>query len=305
MRRAIFFLIAAGGLVWSGCSSTKSVPANDKLYTGATVQLKNIANTRERRALQEDVDGLTRPKPNSKFLGMRLKLGIYNMFYKKKPKSFWGKIRDKYGQPPVLLSQVDVAKNAQTIQTYLFNKGYFNALVTGDTVVRRKTAKAEYKAPAGERYTIDTIHSPTDSSALAKTIRESMDKSLLVKGKGFDLDVIKGERTRIDAYLKERGFYYFNPDYILVRTDSTVGDHLTNLYITVKPGTPLEAQQTYSINNVYIYTNYSLNTAHFDTSKSNAEFYKGYYIVQQRKFYKPKLLAESMQFDQGDIYNRR
>src|ERR1043166_3269794 len=113
MRQAVFFLVITGSLVWSGCSSTKSVPANDKLYTGATVTLKNVANNREKKALKEDLDGLTRPKPNSKFLGIRLKLNIYNMFYKAKPKSFWGKIRDKYGQPPVLLSQVDVEKNAQ------------------------------------------------------------------------------------------------------------------------------------------------------------------------------------------------
>jgi hypothetical protein len=108
-----------------------------------------LRNTREKKALKEDLDGLTRPKPNSKFLGMRLKLGIYNMFYKAKPKSLWGKIRDKYGQPPVLLSQVDLDKNAQNLQTYLFNKGYFAATVTSDTIVRKKTARAEYKAPAG------------------------------------------------------------------------------------------------------------------------------------------------------------
>ena len=65
------------------------------------------------------------------------------MFYKSKPKSFWGKIRDKYGEPPVLLSQVDPQKNAQNLQNHLFNKGYFRATVTGDTVTR-KTAKAEY-----------------------------------------------------------------------------------------------------------------------------------------------------------------
>src|SRR5205085_9962943 len=92
---------------------------------------------------------------------------------------------------------------------------------------------------------------------------------------------------------------------ILVKTDSTVGDHLTNMYITIKPGTPVEAQQTYSINNVYIYTNYSLNTAQLDTSKGNAELYKGYYIIQKRQRYKPKLLAESMQFERGDVYNRK
>src|SRR6185295_10502735 len=141
------------------------------------------------------------------------------------------KIRDKYGEPPVLLSQVDLQKNAQNLQNYLFNKGYFRATTTGDTITKRKTARAEYKAPAGERYKIDSIIFPMDSSALSTTIRQSMDNSLLSKGKGFDLDVIKGERSRIDAYLKERGFYFFNPEYILVKTDSTTGDHLTNMYI--------------------------------------------------------------------------
>src|SRR6185369_7002667 len=104
MRQAVFLLFIAGSLLWSGCSSTKSVPANDKLYTGATVTLKNVVNNREKRALKEDLDGLTRPRPNSNFLGLRLKFNIYNLFYKSKPKSFFGKIRDKYGQPPVLLS---------------------------------------------------------------------------------------------------------------------------------------------------------------------------------------------------------
>src|SRR4051812_23608137 len=226
MRQALFFLLMISALAWSGCNSTKSVPANDKLYTGATVTLKNVANTGQKKALKEDLNGLTRPKPNSKILGIRLKLGIYNMFYKAKPKSFFGKIRDKYGEPPVLLSQVDLQKNAQNLETYLINKGYFNATVSADTITRKKTARAEYKAPAGEQYTIDTIHVPTDSSILSKTIQQSMGKSLLVKGHGFDLDVIKGERARIDAYLKERGFYFFNPEYILVKTDSTVGDHL-------------------------------------------------------------------------------
>src|SRR5205814_3137029 len=91
----------------------------------------------------------------------------------------------------------------------------------------------------------------------------------------------------------------------LVKTDSTAGDHLTNMYITIKPGTPVEAQRIYTIDNVYIYTNYSLNTAHVDTAKGDEELYKGYYIIQKRKRYKPKLLAESMQFERGDIYNRK
>ncbi|HEY0434414.1 MAG TPA: BamA/TamA family outer membrane protein, partial [Chitinophagaceae bacterium] len=65
-----------------------------------------------------------------------------------------------------------------------------------------------------------------------------------------------------------------------------------------------QAKRIYRINNVYIYTNYGLNAASTDTARNGARLYHGYYIVQRRERYKPKLLAESMQFKRGDLYNR-
>src|SRR4030095_14167433 len=129
--------------------------------------------------------------------------------------------------------------------------------------------------------------------------------TLLQKGKPFDIDVIKGERLRIDAYLKEKGYYYFRPEYLLVKTDSTIGNHLVDMYVTVKPGTPVEATQPYKIEDIFVYANYSLNTASEDTSKADAKLYKDYYIIQKKEKYKPKLIAEAMQFNKGEIYNRR
>jgi hypothetical protein len=67
--------------------------------------------------LKEDLEGLTRPKPNSKFLGIPIKLSIYNLFRNKKENSFFGRIRDKNGEPPVLLSQVDLQQNIKVLQS--------------------------------------------------------------------------------------------------------------------------------------------------------------------------------------------
>jgi outer membrane protein assembly factor BamA len=303
MRQVLIFgLIII--LITAGCSSTKSIPANDKLYTGATVTVSGVSNTKERKILKHDLESLTRPKPNAKFLGIRFKLAFYNLFYKSKPKSFFGKIRNKWGQPPVFASQVDLQKNIQLQQAHLENKGYFRAEVSGDTTGTKKIA-AKYTVKAGEQYKINTVHFPADSSNLSKAIQKDTGNSLLGKGKPFDLDVIKGERSRIDASLKEKGFYYFNPEYLLIKADSSIGNHLADMYVTLKPNTPAKAQQIYKINDVYIYTNYSLNSAGQDTLKADAKFYKGYYIVQKTNRYKPNLLAESMQFDKGDIYNRK
>src|SRR5678816_54643 len=98
---------------------------------------------------------------------------------------------------------------------------------------------------------INSVHFPTDSSQLSSLIRQTIENTLLQKGKPFDIDVIKGERLRIDAYLKEKGYYYFSPEYLLVKTDSTIGNHLVDMYVTVKPGTPMEASQPY---NCLLYT---------------------------------------------------
>src|SRR5436189_472990 len=283
MRQALLFLLVASSVVWSGCSSTKSVPKNDKLYIGATVTVSSASSVRERKTLKSDLAALTRPKPNTKFLGIRFKLLYYNLFYKAKAKSFFGKIRDKMGQPPVLASQLDLPANVEILQNHLENKGYFRAKVTGDTVTRRRKVRARYKADAGQQYKIDSVFFPNDTSVVSRTIQQSIKYTLLKKGKPFDLDVIKGERTRIDAFLKDKGFYFFSPDYLIVRTDSTIGNHLVNMYVTIRPDAPQQALEVYHINKVFVYANYSLNTAKEDTMATHADLYNGYYIIQRKK----------------------
>ena len=299
----IFFLTAL--LLLSACSNTRHLPAGDKLYTGANIIVSGPSlSVQQRKVLKEDLQGLTRPKPNSKLLGVRLKLSIYNMFRNKKEKSFFGRIRDKNGEPPVLLSQVDLQHNIKVLQSHLENKGWFHARVSGDTIIRRRKAHARYNAEAGIQYKINSIHFPADSSILTQTILRCADETLLKAGKPFDLDVIRAERSRIDVFLKENGFYFFSPDHLLVRVDSTIGNGLVDMYVTIKPDIPIAARQVFTIKDVYIYTGYSLNTSQIDTNRNDRVFYRGYYLVDRRKRYKPSLFSAVMQFNPGDVYNR-
>lgn len=281
------------------CSATKHLPEGDKLYTGARIKLEGTTELtrKEHIVLRSDLQGLTRPKPNTRFLGLPLKLNLYNFFYKSK------KFRDKIGEPPVLLSSVDLQFNSKVLQNHSENKGFFKALVTGDTVVKKKKAYAVYTVKAGDQYTIDNVAYENDSSQLSRAIQATTAQSLLKTGDPYDLDVIKGERLRVDAYLKENGFYFFAPDYLIIKVDSTSGNNTVDMRVSVKPETPREARQAYRINNVFVYTGYNTNVA-LDTSKANAELYKGYYIVDRRKRFKPRLFTQILRFDPGDIYNR-
>lgn len=296
----LFFSIS---VLWA-CQGTRHLPVNEKLYTGAAIKINATSlSTRQKNSLKKNLKGLTRPKTNSTLLGMRPKLAIYNMFRNAK-KGIFKNIREKYGEPPVLASQLDLVANSKSLEDYLVNKGWFRGTVIGDTVAKRKTVKAIYIAETGLQYKINQVQFPTDSSDLSKAIAAIAAKTLLKPGEPFDIDVIKAERQRIDVTLKERGFYYFNPDNLLIRTDSTIGNQVVNLYVVVKQETPVAARAIYRINNVYIYTGYNLNAERLDTVKSQGTFYKGYYIVDRRKKYKPFLFEETMQFQPGDIYNR-
>lgn len=304
MKLLLIFFIT-GSFVWSSCSSTKGIPQNDKLYTGASVKVNapDSITARQKKSLRSDLQGLTRPKPNARFLGIPFKLYIYNMFRNAK-KGFFKNLRDKNGEPPVLLSQVDLQQNITILQNYAENKGYFHAKVTGDTIVKKKKASAEYTIETGEQYKINTIQFPTDTSELSKAISETVNNTLLKKGAPFDLNVIKGERTRIDALLKEKGFYFFSPDYLLIQTDSTIGNNQVNMHMVVKPDAPREARQIYRINDVFIYAGYSLDADRIDTLKTMAKTFEGYKIIDRRERFKPRLIEEAMQFEPGDIYNR-
>jgi outer membrane protein insertion porin family len=260
---------------------------------------------KQKRTLAKELSGITRPRPNKTILGARFKLWAYNLAGNPKKKTGpRGWLKYTVGEPPVLLSEVKIEYNEKVLQNTLENRGWFHARVTGDTVVRRKKARATYAVETGNQYIINEVIFDQDSSVLQKKINETVSETLLKPGDAFDLDVIKGERTRIDNYLKEHGFYYFSPDFLVIQTDTTIGNNKVNLYVKVKPSTPDKARRIYSINDVYIMPNFRLNSVESDTAKLDAVLYKGYYVVDPRKMYNPRMFEQSMQFRPGEVYNR-
>ncbi|MGN6420712.1 MAG: BamA/TamA family outer membrane protein [Pseudobacter sp.] len=291
----------------ASCSNTKYLPAGESLYTGARVEVEGpTLRKKERKVLKTDLEALTRPRPNRKMLGMRIRLLAYNLAGNpKKETSLRGKLKYKFGEPPVLLSNVALQKNADILANTLDNRGYFRSTVTADTVVKRRKATAIYKVKAGQQYTIDTVRFEVDSSSfIGSSVLSTEPRSLLKRGRPFNLEMIKDERTRIDAALKENGFYFFSPDFLLIDVDSTIGDHKVNMYVMLKQATPQNAKELFTIKDVYLYTNFRLNAGGDDTTKKNATFYNGFYVYDRQKRYKPRLFLQAMQFDQGDVYNR-
>jgi outer membrane protein insertion porin family len=303
-RKAIYFF-TIGMIFFASCNTTKLVPKGDALYTGATIKVKDSTlSKQEQKKIVELTENIPRPLPNSKFLGIPLKLNLYNLAGDTSKHNFIRKFLRKTGQPPVLLSSVNLKYNVKLLQNYLENLGYFHAEAEGDTIVKKRKGHAYYTLNPGPQYTINEVNFETDSSAVGTAIKMTRMNSFLHPKDPFNLEVIKGERTRIDAILKEEGYYYFSPDLLIVDADSTIGDQKVNLYVKVKENTPRESKKPFIIDNVYIYPNYHLNAKNADTTVNDKDLYDGYYIIDRRNTFKPKLFASIMRFDSGDVYNR-
>lgn len=290
---------------FTACSNTKHLAPGQNLYTGAIIKIQSSIKTtsKKKKELKEEFKDLVRPKPNAKFLGVRFKLFMYNLAGNtKKNKGFRYWLRNKLGEPPVIASESLLNKNSDVFQNRLENRGYFHDTVMLETRIKNKKLKAEYTASISYQYTIRKVIFPQGDDTLSASIRKYTKRSLLKPQNPYNLDDIKNERTRLDNRLKQHGFFYFNPDYLVINVDSMVGNHQVDMSMDIKPQTPVDAARSYRINDVVVYADYRING---DTSLSqhivNAE---GYKIIDPRKKFNEKMFSRLLIFKKDSTYNR-
>lgn len=304
IKPSLFIFIC---LVWAACSNTKYLKPGQNLYTGAEVKINPDSSGRidNEKDVKTTLESKTRPRPNKSILGLKPKLYIYNLAGEpKKPKGIKHWLRTKVGEPPVLLEQVKIQYNNDVLTSFLISQGYLQSVVTGDTVVKNKKAKAIYTANTGDRYKINSITFPKDTGQLSHIINEKKGNTLLKVGEYYDLDVFKNERIRIDNDLKELGYFYFAPDYLIMQVDSTIGKSMVDITVKVKDIAPDAGIKPYKIRNINIYPNYSFRR---DSTlrKLTPLQYHDFSIYDNRNTFKPRIFDRLVFFKKGETYNRR
>ncbi len=293
-------------VLFYACSETKSLEDGQYLYDGAKIKIKPDSSfaIKGKKSLSRELNDLLRPKPNGSFLGIRFKLLLYNLAGKPKGKGIRNFIRNKMGEPPVIASYSAFEKNRAVLQNRLENRGYFKDSVVLDTLYKGRKLSAIYTALISKQYTIRNVVYPSGPDSLSQQISRIGQESLLKKGDPYNLDVIKNERTRIDGQLKLIGYYYFNPEDLLIRADSTVGNHQVDMTLIVKKSTPPPALKMYRINDVVVFADYNV---HVDTSINIADLPKfhGFTIIDPEQKFKPRIFSQALVFKSGDLYSRR
>ncbi|MEO5943861.1 MAG: BamA/TamA family outer membrane protein [Ferruginibacter sp.] len=306
MRYVIFYIFVL--MFASSCSVRRFLPPGEKLYRGATIHITKDSATKNTKGQLEDMLKLAAsPTPNKFILGQPYKVWLwYVIGQPKREKGFKAFLRNKLGEPPVLSSRVNAKSTAENMQSLMENLGYFHSTVAGDTSTSGYFIKGIYDAHIDPQYHLRKVEWVSDSSAIVKLLeRNSTRRGFLKSGNSYRLSDITAERDRLDLFLKTRGYYYFNPDYLMAYADSTVGDRKVDLLLNLKKSAPKEARHPYTINKIVIFPNYTLASPELDTSKTNLEAYDGLLIRDDEKKFKSKLFANTITYRPGGLYNSR
>ncbi|MBF9253693.1 BamA/TamA family outer membrane protein [Pontibacter sp. 172403-2] len=291
-------------VLFSGCNITKTVPEGDALFAGYKVKVKGEKDSSNREGeLETSLTEIVHPKPNASILGLRPKLWIYNTFYTEKEKGIKHWIQTKFGEPPVLLSAVDTSSINATMGTFLENKGYFNNTVASQTTVENKMATIDWTAFVSEPYRIRKIeYTLNDSLPVQHDINQTRPGSLLLPGDPYDLQTMMDERTRIDQQLKEEGYFYFSPDLLIFSVDTTIGNRQADVLLRLKNSAPAQSLQPYTIDDVYIFANYTLG----DSLGANDTIdVRGYHYIPDENYVKAKYLLKSVFLKKDSLYARQ
>lgn len=297
-------LILFSCILCYACSSTRTVPEGDRLYTGASIKWKE-KKPKDYSTLSDGMNNVLRPKPNKKFLGMPIRLWLYNLGKEPKGKGLNYLLRKKWGEAPVLLSTVKTQVNADLLTNYLQDNGYFQNEWTSDIKFSgKKKASALYTVTPNTRYYIQSITYEADTTTLGRDFLRTNNKrmTLLKVGDPYSFDKIKTERERIQSSLRNNGYYYFTPDNLIVDIDST-NKGKVDLFVRIKSNSTRIAKQKYTMHNITIYPDYSLT----DSSKTKGEInlYKKFRIIDPLKEFKPIVFDRTMVLLPDSLYRLR
>lgn len=304
----IYFALLILTLLLNACNIGKHLPANERLYMGTDIVIKadSTVPKDEQSALKDHLASLARPKPNKQLFGYPYKVGFYYLLGEPRRNGLRAWFRRKFGEEPVLASAKAISANIPVFQVSLQNEGYFGSTATGALKESGYKARGVYEVDVKQRFYIDSVAFVVDSTPVRKALGQSARRPVIKKGDPYRFDNIKIERERISQVIKQRGFYYFLPDYLGVLADNDSVAHTTDLYFYIKPDIPNAAGVPYSIRNVFIYPNYNLSTSQQDTNQSQAyQTKERFKVVDSTDQFNPKLFRDIVTVRPGDRYSSR
>jgi len=254
-------------LALSSCSGTRPLTEKQYLYTGAEIVYIDKENIVDFPSVNKEIQKVLKPKPNSKFIGTRARLSLYNIIREpKNEKGFMHWLKNDLGQEPVLYDKDLPGRTKRIIDNRLKNNGYFHASTESEEIFRKKEVALKYYVKCQKPITIGSIDYTESESGIRKAIGDLKATSKIRSGDVYNLSILMEERRRIESELKDIGYYYFDKDFLIYRADSLQGSNVLKLGLELKEEIPETSLMSYKINRIYIHDGFSQREYNPDTT---------------------------------------
>ena len=310
MNKTNYILYLLCGLLCLSCSTTKHLPEGAVLYTGISkIEIQQPDNSEAGRSTVEEVEAALEYPPNNAFMGSSsvrvpfpFGLWVYNAFVNKEGKlSRW--IFNKLAAKPVLISTVNPDVRVKVARNLLNEYGYFNGATAYELVPDKKDprkAKIAYQITMNPPYTIDSVYYVRMRNRVDSLLPRMSNERLLRKGDNFNVVRLQEERERIADMLRDNGYYYFRPEYMVYQADTTITPGKVSLRVVPKEGMPRNALRPWKLGKVDFYLNGYQNEPPTDSIR-----YKDLTIHYEGKLrVRPKVLYDRLYFRPGDRYSQ-
>lgn len=296
-------------LCWS-CSTTKNLPEGAVLYTGISkIEIQNEDVSEAGRSTVEELEAALDYPPNNALLGSSsvrvpfpFGLWVYNAFVNKEGKlSRW--IFNKLAAKPVLISTVNPDVRIKVVRNLLNEYGYFNGATAYELVPDKKDprkAKIAYQITMNPPYTIDSIYYVPMRNRVDSLLPRVSGERLIRKGDNFNVVRLQEERERIADRLRDNGYYYFRPEYMLYQADTTITPGKVSLRVVRKEGMSRNAFIPWKLGKIDFYLHGYRNEPPTDSIR-----YKDLTIHYEGKLrVRPSALYNRLYFRPGDRYSQ-
>ncbi|CCZ09630.1 MULTISPECIES: BamA/TamA family outer membrane protein [Culturomica] len=308
MRNCI--LLSFFCLLFFSCSTTKKLTDGEVLYTG--VKKMKIETPPKLKLKGPEKSALTSPMsypPNNPLFAPYVRspfpigLWVYNWHIKKEKGLKWWLYR-KLAKEPVLISDVQPELRLKMVENNMKDFGFFGLESRYEIIPRKrnpKKAKISYWVKLPDPFRYSSVDLWGWKGQMDSLVRQSMRFSLLKAGEQYDVNVLEQERQRISDILRNRGYYYFQPQYIEFLADTTRRHGEVDLRIGLKQGIPEVAFHPYTIRNVDV----SLFGNDDSDRRDTLEYDRLQMDYSPPQTLKPKILSQAVKVRPGQLYTAR
>jgi outer membrane protein insertion porin family len=212
-----------------------------------------------------------------------------------------GNMAMQWGEPVSVFDTAQVAATIDRMNSYLFNKGYFQGKTSARYTEFKRRVSVIYEVRPERPYFYDSIYFNIPDTAVHHLIQKNKAQYLVKKGDQYDQDKLSKERERIDLLLKDHGYYDFSRQYIDFDVDTaSAGSHRVSLLVTIDNPAKRTSHKVFRVDSVSMTPDAGIKTR----KKRFVRRYRDVTFSYVHDYYSERILTQRIFIGKDSLYSR-